>query len=251
MRILGGHDYYDTALGFGRDETLVFVRTPADKAELVPFRQVPLRLPRSHTLNLGEGPFMRVSTATRSGVDYTFYPTIIWFAGTRHGGFRVTRYDHRLMPADTYAERNETLWIWNCDRLFDFMEQIGVELKKPRRGDEGESINITNLEAFFTDPGRREERAWLIENRHSIAVHHTDKWQSESGCGWKFDTDGLKDRHLQKLLDPFEAFQSLSQWLGGVLPRSANPMISINDEKTMVAKHGMDEWSFRRMPQRR
>lgn len=249
MRILGGHDYYDTALGYGRDETLVFVRTAAEKCDLVPFKATPLQQPHDHALRLGSETFLRVTTVKHDGVEYTFYPTILWFAGVRHGGIMAVRYDSRNMPQETYSQRNDPLWFWHEDRFSEFLKEIKTELKKPRRGEEAESINGTNLSSFFENEGTREERDWLIEHRYSIATYHTDKWQSDHGSGWKFNTDGLKELHVQKLLDPFEAFQLLSQWVGGVLPRSANPMIDIRDEKTMIAKHGMDEWSFRKMPQ--
>jgi hypothetical protein len=40
----------------------------------------------------------------------------------------------------------------------------------------------------------------------------------------------------------------LSQWVGGVLPRSGAELVTISGEKTMLSKHGMDKWSFKTPP---
>ncbi len=39
-------------------------------------------------------------------------------------------------------------------------------------------------------------------------------------------------------------------WVGGVLPRSGNPMVEITDDKVKAHKAGFDQWSFRKMPEK-
>lgn len=82
----------------------------------------------------------------------------------------------------------------------------------------------------------------MIEPRISIAVwHHVHSEQ-----GWKFDVDGLGSMGFTRRVDPWTAFQELSMWVGGVLPRPGRPMVEMSGERVMVAKHGFDERSFRR-----
>lgn len=247
MRIIGGTDYYDTAMALGQDRTVVFARRQEDKVDAIPFDRVPLLEPASHTLSLKGGLYFRVTEFEHDDVRHIFYPRVVWFAGHRHGGIQVDRYDRRHR-----AGMSDTLYFWDCARLLAFLGEIGAELHVPRKGGfHGNDIDAGNIEAFFGDEGSESERAWLIGEGISIAVSCTNKWRHEGVDGWKFDVDGLKNLQFQKLVNPYEAFQRLSQWVGGVLPRPAVPTVEIRDEKTMLAKHGMDSWSFRRPPQQR
>lgn len=67
---------------------------------------------------------------------------------------------------------------------------------------------------------------------------------------WRVDDDTLKDVEFGKVLDPVRAFQELSMWVGGVLPRPGPPMVQITDPKVLLAKAGMDKTSFRKPPEK-
>jgi hypothetical protein len=244
MRIIGGSDYYDTAMALGQDRTVVLARRKEGSVEAVPFDKTPLVAPASHTLSFKGALYFRVTEFEHDHVRHSFYPRVVWLAGRRHGGVQVDRYDNR-----NRAGMSDTLYFWDCARLLAFLAEIGAELHDPRKnGFRERDIDAGNIESFFTDEGSEYERSWLIEQRISIAMSFTSKWRHEGVDGWKFNVDGLKNIQFQKLVDPYETFQRLSQWVGGVLPRLANPMVDIKDEKTMLAKHGMDSWSFRRPP---
>jgi hypothetical protein len=60
----------------------------------------------------------------------------------------------------------------------------------------------------------------------------------------------LKGYSFAKVKDPFTAHQEISQYVGGLLPQPERPMIEVSD-KDKVAKHGFNEWSFRRPPQKK
>ncbi len=68
---------------------------------------------------------------------------------------------------------------------------------------------------------------------------------------WTVNSDTLKDYDFVKVVDPVRAFQELSMWVGGVLPKPGNPMVQITDDKVKLAKHGMDATSFRTPPQKK
>ncbi|MNU31232.1 hypothetical protein D3C71_197510 [compost metagenome] len=247
MRILGGHDYYDTALAFGRDETLVFVRSPLEKARQVRESEAALRPVPERAITFGSSGFIRNTTHLHEDVEYTAYPRVVWFAGRRYGGMQVTRYGRGYKSGSM-----EDLWFWDSDRFAEFLVSIEACLKEPRKGrDPDASINTASVEAFFSDPGSEAEISWLISQRMSIAISESGRWtRSENAC-WKIDSDGLKDIHFQRCVTPYEAFQMLSQWVGGVLPRDGAEMVVIKDEKTMLSKHGMDKWSFKTLPSAR
>ncbi|NTF17082.1 hypothetical protein G6L37_01390 [Agrobacterium rubi] len=242
MRILGGHDYYDTALAFGRDETLVFVRSASEKAVCIKPSETVLLLPQEKTLTFQTEHSLRRNQVTHDRVDYTAFPRILWFAGRRHGAIQVFRRGHE--PGRYVMD---DLWFWDEARFAEFIESIGTKLRDPRKGkDPQTSINSASIRDFFDNPGKDFERDWLVENGISIALLQIERYQEYA---WRIDSDGLKDIFFQRRLNPYEAFQSLSQWIGGVLPRKGADMVNIRDEKTMLSKHGMDKWSFRKPPE--
>jgi hypothetical protein len=245
MRILGGHDYYDTALAYGRDETLVFVRSTAEKARTVETASAHLRLPPENTITFrGSHEYLRRSTHTHEDIEYTVYPRILWFAGKRFGAMKVSRYGRGRSSGIM-----DDLWFWHEDRFAEFMASIDARLREPRKGRyPAESINTASISAFFSEEGREDEIGWLVENRVSIALLTRERWPSDGDPCWRIDSDGLKDIHFQRRVDPYEAFQMLSQWVGGVLPRSGAELVTISGEKTMLSKHGMDKWSFKTPP---
>jgi hypothetical protein len=244
MRILGGHDYYDTALAFGRDETLVFVRAAATKARTIKEMEAPLRPPPERTVTFGSHDFMRNTTHLHDDVEYMVYPRVVWFAGRRHGGMQVTRYGRGWKQGAM-----SDLWFWDVERFNEFLSSIGASLREPGKGrDIDASINTASVGAFFMDAGRDAEVSWLVDQRISIAISETDRWTNSEEAAWRIDSDGLKAIHFQRRVTPYDAFQLLSQWVGGVLPRAGSEMVVIRDEKTMLNKHGMDKWSFRTPP---
>lgn len=254
MRILGGHDYFDSALAYGRDETLVFPRRNFEDAPVLPYRSSALGALHRDTLSFSGGPrqaWRRDGSVTHKSVTYEFRPQVIWFAGKRYGGIRVSSHPvSRLAGQGDQAE-----WFWSLDKFMGFLDTVEGRLSKPREwGDDMRHITSGNIREHFEAEGKASEVGWLVDNRVSIAVWNhavgfssgTKAWHEQSG--WKVDVDGLGQMGFAKRLAPYAAFQELSMWIGGVLPRSVNQMVEIKDEKVMLDKHGMDEWSFRRPP---
>jgi hypothetical protein len=173
MRILGGHDYYDTALAFGRDETLVFVRSTSEKARQLKESEVPLRPAPDQAVTFGSSDFIRNTTHLHDDVEYTVYPRVVWFAGRRHGGMQVNRYGRGFKSGHSM----EDLWFWDAARFAEFLASVGASLREPRKGRDPEaSINTSSIEAFFSDPGREAEVSWLVDQRISIAISEYGRW---------------------------------------------------------------------------
>jgi len=63
--------------------------------------------------------------------------------------------------------------------------------------------------------------------------------------------DCLKDINFQKIIDPFTAFQSIQQYISGVLGVDSNKMINISDADMQVKKGFTGEYSFRQPPKKR
>jgi hypothetical protein len=80
---------------------------------------------------------------------------------------------------------------------------------------------------------------WLIENKVICAdvMNHTVILNPK-----------LKDRHFFKVMDTYTTFQALDMWICGTLAYPQNAMVML-DDKSMIAKHGFDKWSFRKQPE--
>lgn len=60
----------------------------------------------------------------------------------------------------------------------------------------------------------------------------------------------LRNYNFQKAVDPYQAFQQISQYVGGVLNQPSNPLTSIED-KYRIQAHGFDKYSFRKLPSKK
>lgn len=55
--------------------------------------------------------------------------------------------------------------------------------------------------------------------------------------------------HMQSVIDPYQAWQDISMFIGGVMPGRQSPMVQLTDESRIV-KAGFDtKYSFRRRPE--
>jgi len=250
MRIIGGHDYYDSAQAHGVDTTLVLQRKKFSDAPVLPFAESPLAPMLRDSISIKGGDWKRENSVALGKTEYRFSIHEVWFAGKRYGGVKV-----ETRPRDGFFNRlaDKEEWHWDADRFLQFLDGIGVRLDRGMGYVSDHSVTQGNIREHFYREPTRAETDWLIDNRVSIAVwksstsqRYSKHWRKESG--WKVDVDGLGNMGFAKKLDPFTAFQELAMWVGGVLPRPGAPMVEITDEKTMVKKHGMDEWSFRTPP---
>lgn len=237
MRIIGGKDYYDGALAFGRDESLVFARERLSKATLVAAKNLPLETPNRLLTANKSGRWIDPEAIKHKDACYAVVPASIWFAGKRYGAvFAYNRFWN--------SKGTDRTWFWNAAELKDFLSQVEVTLSPPERWS-NDWIDASKIEDHFNDEGRVSDREWLIANGIAIAIPDTDIYGEK---GWFFNTDGLKKMDFARVLHPYAALQELSMYVGGVMVRPENPSVTITDDKVIASKHGFDDWSFRKMP---
>lgn len=249
MRIIGGHDYFDSAMGFGIDKTVVLNRTVHADTPVARFKDCGLNYPHQETIDLRGAQRLnsRIYDYETKHHSFSFEPMVTWFAGVRYGGIAAKIHNNKSRAS---VQRE---FFWDKNAFANFLTELGVEVKKNIGWNSNYLFNANSLEDHFDNKGSQSEQAWLIEAGISIAilnVAHAYRGGNgyEENAGWRFDCDGLKELGFMKVLDAYSAFQDLSQWVGGVLPRPSAPMVDITDEKTQLQKHGMDKWSFKTMP---
>lgn len=80
---------------------------------------------------------------------------------------------------------------------------------------------------------------WLIENKVICAT------LSQNGV---IINPPLKPKQFFKVMDAYAAYGELDMWICGTLAFPQNEMVML-DDKSLIAKHGFDKWSFRKQPE--
>jgi hypothetical protein len=250
MRIIGGHDYYDGAMAYGQDRDLVFVRDN----RIVENKDCPFdvyyphgKVTKKNGPKWGQRDPSEIETKDKT---YNVSSATVWVAGKRYGGLRVTS---RIDTEYT----NEVFW--DFDKFIAFIDPLGYRPYNPSKWDleyRG-GDKYTKLEDWFAvRDATKEEMDWIVENNAAIAIPYqaADRRQDKMNRAvyeWHINPAsvefGLKQMDFQKVMDPYTLFQELSMFVGGVLPRSGNPIVEITDNKIKIAKHGFNHpLSFRK-----
>lgn len=263
MRIIGGKDYYDHGLAYGVDESVVFRRVGLlNRAD-----QFPLTL-RGGKPSVANGPRGKAdfqglrwnksdSEWELEGLNYSLTSVYVYFCGKLYTGARLTVRDRRLGIHDGGLYKlveQETYWDRNS--LGKRLGKLGMVMGQPKKTIFSDHYKTT---PFWRGQPDQHELSALIERGVAIAVLTGDLRQevpdpmpmhpkhTKQEPLWEVNCEGLKEVDFIKVLDPVQAFQQLSMWVGGVLPQPGNPMVQITDDAVKLAKRGMDKWSFRRM----
>lgn len=266
MRIIGGKDYYDHGLSFGIDSSIVFVRKPFMVYEPSMWSHVEHTLPKfSIKPGAVEEPVSwrisdRSSRWAFDDIKYTAEPVSVFFCGKLSKGIRVyweSKTPFRNMdetggsPAkrNGFSVRQETFWDLNSFNKWAAKRKVSIGTKRSFFG-------RANPPPFSKAPLSSEELTPYLNNGIVIASWYPDQEKMlvrSSALGrdqkvhaWLCNSDKLKEFDFIKILDPVKAFQEISMWVGGVLPRPGNPIVEIQDDAIKLAKHGMDKTSFRK-----
>jgi hypothetical protein len=257
MRIVGGRDYYDSALSYGHDPSLVFVRgeTLLTAEDATRCGLYPSHLPGALTA-AGEGgdrsasrrrEFRRPETASTKrtrirGTEYSLsFPTVI-VAGMRRQGIRA-EISHLFRDAGAQAS---VTYCWTEQQFTQWLGQHHLAY-----GD-----SDADLRAYF-EPARLQAaaREMVVEHRWTILVHDPGgDWfhvsRAWSRVPWHVDQPVLRHVGFARAVPPHLLFQEIEMWLGGVLAAVGKPLIRVSDTDR-AAKHGMDHTSFRRPPSKK
>jgi hypothetical protein len=233
MRIISNFkDYYDSGRAYGEDTDNVYVRKTLEMdGSDTPF---------SEALNEAPWTMARVTKNYRE-----FLPGFLLFCGYIYPFYRYS------------AMAGTNLYLWQASDVHDvfrsYMDPDEVTAYARNGFNWNTRLTQKTVEEFF-------QQKFLEQN--AINVHH------DTNCPCvmlQATTEYVKDkrmlgrpRHVQmiqnpvlqdtgfyRVLDTYSAFQELSMFVGGVLRSTENAMVNISNEDK-IAKHGFDEWSFRK-----
>jgi len=250
MRIIGGHDYYDSALAYGQDSEVVFVREHKEISD----RDCPLYAGYPHSIIKGkswsDNNTLKYKDPALGMTVLVLLPISIYVAGKHYGGIRVVKeFGSEILNV-----------FWRYDDFVAWLAGFDREVAKPSSKRykweklETEKDIFPDLKTFFIPiAATAQQLEWLIDNRVVTAVwcERRDRgyyrrnpimWQCNSAENGK----SLKDYGFPKAIDPYTLFQEISMFVGGVIPCNPNPMVEITNDVVKIAKHGFDKWTFRR-----
>ncbi len=273
MRLVGGKDYYDSAMAYGTDESVVFVRhknkyilqknfKPHDWSYLGRIKgwndylHITIVDGKNNIMSNNRYSFIK------NHKEYTFSEISVYLAGKRYNGLKLIQNDLSSKPS----------YFWNFDTLNNFLSSINLYLKNDHEGiSKWLRTNKTSFESvkeYFSASYGKEIFDYLIDNRITIAIDNNEQICDENS-DYKFinivsiDSDGLKKVEFNRRMDAYSVFQEISMWIGGVMPKQeTNPTgkkkfskpvktgglpVEITDNKVKIHKAGFDvKTSFRR-----
>lgn len=247
------HDYYDTALGLGVDKTLIYKRVdePGDFIDLprwhydvkeekhsVGYNPSDVVTIRSWVIPLifcGQLHLRALADVTYRNPKFcpgSFAPTTVTdrFTGpSRKAVLARIRAEHRLNEK-TEEKPRYSRW---------YNPQEGVSFKE-----------VVSTRDWIPTHIREGCPVFLIRNlTHEEQRERKSRW-GQTDVTYRIQRNpSLKELGFYQVKQPFEAFQELSMFLGGVMGTGDRPMVQLTD-KEVHAKHGFDKWSFRKLPER-
>jgi len=250
MRIIGGRDYYDSGMALGHDEHVVFVREkdrwlPAQDAArdaALPYEALRLRYLDARTGDVVRHDSYEASLV-HGGATFLVRRVTAVVCGKLHRGLDVERSASWPHPSQDRAV------LWTLESLNEWLARFGL------RAEDGakewfEREGRVRLPGYFGAKDLPPKAMdYVVANRIAVMTF-VDKpaWGANEACAWRVNGDDLKDIQFYRVMDAYTLFQEIEMWVGGVLASSGNPMVEIKDDKVKAAKHGFDEWSFRKPP---
>lgn len=242
MRIISKfHDYYDSAMAHGQDQTVVFTR---HTAELEVTKAMKSRFASEQIF------FVRGNKKHKMLMSHVH----IAFCGKTYRAIEAKIFDsdesenvHQFDATKPIAVK----YCYDVETLREFLD--GYKFKINMNEYSWQPELEPRIKAFLERQGTEEHTEFLVENKIAIMIYYGH----EAWRGGRFQVKPqdsavlnpfLKDVEFYKVLDSFTAYQELDMFISGTLPQSTAMPIEIAD-KDKIPQHGFDKWSFRKMPE--
>lgn len=234
-------DYYDSAQGVGIDKTLVYVRKPRklklSKAEDALIKGMRANAPRHDEERQG-----------RWAKDYWTNIFIVGFCGKI---FPCVELNIISRSTITTTEKITKLYIYSYEEWVDTITTYNIkELLEDIHSTRYWGNNKKGIMEFFNMGNKYSQfENIFLENKVPIFVStgikklHDMNYSVVANCN-------LSSLGFYKKMDPFTAYQEVSMYVGGVIPKDTMDMIEISDQ-SRLEKRGFNECSFRKMPDTR
>jgi len=252
MKIIGRiHDYYDGAIAYGADNSLVFLRETTQQDDTVLDIITKILTDKGidatsyygkRALNL---PCFGDSISTQLNIE------IIGFCGKLYAGIRlIGRIENKdalpivvnevFYPTNGYHKLQETLS--QIDEKYSVKYfKTATSMFGPQKYSNFER-QCKVIDALW---GNELTDVFVKMNAPYFCVKYSQSnLMRYAGTQTVESIPVLKNSNFYKVKDSYQAFQEISMYLGGVLPRQAPELVDISD-KDRIEQHGFNKLSFR------
>lgn len=235
MKIIGkGKDYYDSALRHGRSTGLCFFRTSSTFFES-----------SRDDADFTEHAFMFDGVPSNNSVRRAKYgklllsPFRVAFCGKLYNGIKAQFWGPELLCEWDGPSKVE--YLYEPEGLACLIAETGLaQVDKPQKW---ETDAVPGLLAFLESPAPV-RHGFFVGKGEAIVL-------AENGQGYHARqvtvNPTLAEVAFFKVMDPWQAFQELEMFLGGIAAPENGPPVVIAD-KDRVMQHGFDKMSFRKQP---
>lgn len=271
MRIIGGSDYYDGCLAYGRDETILFKRdggrrlsNDATHEDLGVLRremgfdvrsvESGKRAPRGR-MTFAYIRRRNQEISLRNG-RVVLQPMHVVLCGVLHSGVVAS-----MTPRGQGSR--EVTRIWKAEALVEYctrhdmaIHDVDTRMTKDTRTDARGiryevDVRMDSLVDYFSAVPIRQTRAGrMIGERITIITKDPepiDFSEAARETPWIVDGTNLGAMGFAKAMDPNSAHQEIAMWNGGVLGSEGPGIVEITDDRIKAEKHGFHHpTSFRR-----
>ena len=242
MRIIGKlHDYYDGLMAYGQDNSLVFHRETGgscdEKSEIVKdaYRLVDLDVFRRLRWNGPRSSFVSATLTTKGCVRHHVRSVFVGFCGKLYHGLYVKE-EYNIVnrvPLDTY--------VYTVDQAM----RLEAQYNYPPRNNFDSGPSVVQYLPFMIH--KCAEEVGKVDTTEFSVKYKVPYFAITTHNGHIEDVitiPELKKLEFQKVKDPYTAYQEISMFLGGVIPRQQPEMVEISD-KDRISQHGFNKLSFR------
>jgi hypothetical protein len=252
MRIIEGRDYYDSALGFGQDPTLVWVRHP----EVVKYKLTKVHDPRtfpSRRQSPGAAvyPFPSIPEAMHPKSDDLYINQyMIGFCGLIYPMLKLgVGWDGKIEAiCYTLAEVDQFIEANFKERKVEAYKAENRRWYEHHGHHWMERYRRAKLEKFFNECEEKKAafNELFVAKRCPVFVARYRYWNEATIT---YHAQNLKELDFMRIFDPFTAYQEIAMYFGNMaVPLRPIPPI---DDKTMSEAKGFDKFSFRKDPQKK
>jgi len=241
MKIIGKlHDYYDGLMSYGQDESLIFKREAIEFKGNDPIVQEVEHLLQIDTFLRGHWrdhfSFPQTDNLeSGDGVRHKASAIFVGFCGKMYMGFEVVPQSH--WTYSHHITQHSTKFVYSTfdaqklEKSYSLLAHQGrTEIPWLTNMMNHHSQNVSKIDV--SDFMIKHKIPYFVaktRNRIISEVHFVPE---------------LKKYEFQKVKDPYIAYQEISMFLGGVIPRQLPEIVGISD-KDRIAQHGFDKLSFR------
>lgn len=249
MRIVSNFkDYYDGVRALDEDRELQYLRL-AKSEKLKDY------FPKEELYNIGDRdlknddnfPFKKIKMAGMK-------KAVLGFCGKIYSSLVVHYWEKGADETEENIKEEAFLSQIDLDRFLERMEYQGMVQNRygPYRDDLKECFKSLEYARSFTE--KNFMGLFSILNVPCFSIGYTHHKEKVFGYVFKkyvandivyvVANPCLKEFGFQRIMSPYECYQELMMYLGGVLKRPEKEMVGISD-KVKLRQQGFDEWSFK------